>query len=308
MTITQRKARGAEIPHKAQKVFFFYDSQDADEKDSLIADLLSMDAGMDCVVSYLETRDDIDTETLRNELQEHQALALWVTARLLDSMANGDIPEEYRLAKELGVPILPIVEYGELFPRFTEIAGAIHGIARSDAEYRAKLKARLLELAAEGSGLSALSAAEQLAGIYEEGIGTGINYTKALEWREKVVALGEQLYGKENPRTAAAYSDIAMVYVSQRDYPRALEWLHKALAVYEKILGKEHPLVAAAYNIIALIYKEQGDYPRSLEWFQKTLAVYECLAAADPDKYGKDAETTRTAIETLKKEHMSQDL
>jgi hypothetical protein len=67
MTIT-RKARGAGIPHRAQRVFFCCDAQNADKRDGLIADLLSMDAGMDCVVSYLETRDGIDTETLRNEL------------------------------------------------------------------------------------------------------------------------------------------------------------------------------------------------------------------------------------------------
>ncbi|MDR1315800.1 MAG: hypothetical protein LBK13_02905 [Spirochaetales bacterium] len=142
MTIT-RKARGTEIPHRAQKVFFCCDPQNADKKDSLIADLLSMDAGMDCVVSYLEPQDAIDPEALWNELREHQAVALWVTAQLLDSMTNGKIPVEYSLAKELDVPILPIAEYGELFPRFTELAGAVHGIARSDVEYRAKLKTQL---------------------------------------------------------------------------------------------------------------------------------------------------------------------
>jgi hypothetical protein len=142
MTIT-RKARGTEIPHRAQRIFFCCDGQNADKRDSLIADLLSMDAGMDCVVSYLETQAGIDTETLRNELQEHQALALWVTAQLLDSMTNGKIPAEYSLAQELNVPILPVAEYGELFPRFTQIAGAIHGIARSDDEYRVKLKTQL---------------------------------------------------------------------------------------------------------------------------------------------------------------------
>jgi hypothetical protein len=61
MTIT-RKARGTEIPHRAQRVFFCCDPQNAGKKDDLIADLLSRDAGMDCVVSYLETEGDIDAE------------------------------------------------------------------------------------------------------------------------------------------------------------------------------------------------------------------------------------------------------
>jgi tetratricopeptide (TPR) repeat protein len=461
----KRKARGTEIPHRAQRVFFSCDPQNSGEKDSLIADLLSMDAGMDCVVSYLETWDDIDPEALRNELQEHQALALWVTARLLDSMTNGKIPAEYSLAKELNLPILPIAEYGELFPRFTELAGAIHGIARSDGEYRAKLKAqmesflaseeiikeiqakaftanvflsyrkidireargvmkalhdlegyeavsvwydnfltagrvfseeiensiresrafallvtpnlleknaegkdnyvvsteypfakgidkpvlpveaiptdparfaeffpgagsavsindraalsvalretlgesaylghmdservyllgnaylkgfglerdfdrgtRLLELASEGSGSSALNAAEQLAGIYVEGIGTGVDYAKALQWRKRAVVLSEQIHGKEDPDTAARYTGIAVVYINQGDYPQALEWLNKALAVYEKTLGKEHPDTATTYTGIAVVYYNQGDYPRALEWHQKALAIRE---------------------------------
>jgi hypothetical protein len=142
MTIT-RKARGTEISRRAQRVFFCCDAQNMDQRDSLIADVLSMDAGMDCVVSYLATQDAVDRGALQNELQEHQALVLWVTAQLLDSMTNGKTPEEYRLAKELSVPILPIAEYGELFPRFTELAGAIHGIARGDGEYRVKLKTQL---------------------------------------------------------------------------------------------------------------------------------------------------------------------
>jgi tetratricopeptide (TPR) repeat protein len=473
MTIT-RKARGTEIPHRAQKVFFCCDPQNADKRDGLIADLLSMDAGMDCVVSYLETEDGIDPEALRKELQEHQAVALWVTARLLDSMTNGTTPVEDSLAKELNVPILPIAEYGELFPRFTELAGAIHGIARSDAEYRVKLKAqmesflaseeiikeiqekaftanmflsyrkidiqearsfmkalhdlegfkavsvwydnfltagrifseeieksiresnafallvtpnlleknaegkdnyvmsteypfarrenkpvlpvealptdpgrfaelfpgataavsindraalsaalretlgesaylgqmdserayllgnaylkgfglerdfdrgtRLLELASEGSGSSALSAAEQLAEIHREGIGTGIDYAKALEWMRQDVVLSEQIHGKEHPDTAMTYNNIAGVYDKQGDYPRALEWNYKALEIQEKVLGKEHPDTATIYNNIAGVYDNQGDYPQALEWLHKALAIYEkVLGKEHPD-------------------------
>jgi tetratricopeptide (TPR) repeat protein len=473
MTIT-RKARGTEIPHRAQRVFFCYDPQNADKRDDLIADLLSMDAGMDCVVSYLETQEDIDTETLRNELQEHQAVALWVTALLLDSMTNGKIPLEYSLAKELDIPILPVAEYGELFPRFTELAGAIHGIARSDAEYRVKLKAQLesllaseeiikeiqakaftstvflsyrkmdipearsfmkalhdlegyeavsvwydnfltagrifdkeiedsikksdafvllatpnllkknaegkdnyvvsteypfarqeqkavlpvealptdsgrfaelffgaagmvgindraaldaalqeklgksaylghmdgerayllgnaylkgfglerdfnrgiglLELASEGSGSSALSAATQLAKIHGEGIGTDIDYAKALQWRKRTVVLSEQLYGKEHTSAATTYNNTAGVYYSQGDYPSALEWYQKALAIYEQALGKEHPDTATTYNNIAGVYDDQGDYQRALEWYQKALAIREkALGKEHPD-------------------------
>ena len=45
-----RKARGKEIPKRAQRVFFSCDMRNVDGKERLVADLLSTDAGMDCVV------------------------------------------------------------------------------------------------------------------------------------------------------------------------------------------------------------------------------------------------------------------
>jgi TPR repeat protein len=44
-----------------------------------------------------------------------------------------------------------------------------------------------------------LHEAEQLAEIYENGKGTGIDYAKALQWRKQAVDLSEQIYGKEQP-------------------------------------------------------------------------------------------------------------
>ena len=139
-----RRARGTQIPMQAQRVFFSCDARNTRDRDMLIADLLSMDAGMDCVVSYFEIPGaNIDEELLRNELHDTQTLVLWVTVELLQSIAVGNWPVEFRIAQELHTPILPIAKDGGLFPRFTELAGAIHGIAMSDAEYRAKLKAQM---------------------------------------------------------------------------------------------------------------------------------------------------------------------
>jgi tetratricopeptide (TPR) repeat protein len=300
MTIT-RKARGTEIPHRAQRVFFCCDPQNTGKRDDLIADLLSMDAGMDCVVSYLEPQEDIDTETLRNELREHQAVALWVTAQLLKKNDQGEdnyvMTTEYPFAREEKKPVLPVEALPTDSGRFVEFfSGAGYAVSIDDhaalkAVLREKLGEsaclgqidgerayllgnaylkgfglerdfnrgiRLLEHASESSGSSALSATEQLAEIHKEGIGTVVDYAKALQWRKRAVVISEQLYGAEHPITASAYNDMASVY-----------------------------------NI-------QGDYPRALEWYNKALAVYEPLAIADPGKYGKDAEATREALEKLK--------
>jgi tetratricopeptide (TPR) repeat protein len=133
----------------------------------------------------------------------------------------------------------------------------------------------LLELAAEGSGPPALSAAEQLAGMYEEGIGTGADYAKALRWRKRAVGLSEHLQGKEHPETATTYNNIAEVYDKQGDYPQALEWYYKGLAVSEQALGIDNPETALTYSIIAGIYADQGDYPQTLKWYYRVLAIME---------------------------------
>ncbi len=130
----------------AQRVLLWYGGADVTERDALIADLLSMDAGADCVVSYLDAPCvQADEQALRDELVDTQVLVLWVTVEALKAFAAGHWPAEYRIAreKELATPILPIVKDDALFPYFTKVVGAVHGIAKTDGEYRVKLKKHL---------------------------------------------------------------------------------------------------------------------------------------------------------------------
>jgi len=154
-----RKARGNEIQRQQQRVFLCQIPENEGGRNPIVDDLLSMDAGMDCVVSWLEDREnalrqarattglhvvELDDEVvLRNELIETQAMVLWVTEALLQSIATKHWPKAYLMAQELRVPILPIASDGNLFPRFTELAGAIHGLATTDTEYRTKLKVQM---------------------------------------------------------------------------------------------------------------------------------------------------------------------
>ncbi|MDR0974592.1 MAG: tetratricopeptide repeat protein [Ruminococcus sp.] len=150
-----RKARGIVIPSTAQRVFLCLDTKNTEKRDTLIADLLQADPGIECVVSYIETPgDSVDMDVLRDELREGtKLLVLYVTAELLQGMKGGVFPPEYRLAKEFEVPILPIAADGSLFPLFTKLAGAIHGIALTDAEYKANLSAQLRNFLVTGEML-----------------------------------------------------------------------------------------------------------------------------------------------------------
>jgi len=462
-----RKSRGTELPKQAQRVFLNCNISNIADRDELISDLLSMDAGMDCVVSYIESPDDsIDEEQLRQELHETQLLVIWVTPELLQSITPEKRPVEYRIAQEFHNPILPILNDDGLFPFYKEKFDSIHCIAKLDNEYRIKLKAqmdtllaseeiirrirekafsatvfasyrkeelsevrrfmkafhdlkgfesvsvwydnflpagenfdkeleeaitnsdalilvvtpalategnyvqrkeypfakeigksvvavevistshdqfsnlfpdagcpilleniiaiqtafrnalgastfserldserayllgmaylrgigverdfdravRLLETATEDYTMSSIEAVEQLASIYEKGIGTNVNLNKALQWYERDSTICEKVLGKDHPDTAASYNNFASVYDSQGNYSNALEWYKKALAIYEKVLGKDHPDTAINYNNIAAVYNSQGEYTKALEWYQKALTICEKMLSRE---------------------------
>ena len=147
--IIRRPRNYTEISKRAQRVFFCCNMRNVNGREKLISDLLSTEIAMDYMVSYFEiSYSDNDEQALKNELLDNQVLVLWVTEELLEAKTDQDFPIEYRVARDLKIPILPIADNDTLFPRFTELAGAIHGIAikngeRPEDEYRTQLKAQL---------------------------------------------------------------------------------------------------------------------------------------------------------------------
>jgi len=139
-----RKSRGSELPKQAQRVFLSCNISNVTDRDELISDLLSMDAGIDCVVSYLENPDVvIDEEQLQNEFSTTHLLVIFVTLDMLQSVTPGELPVEYRIAKELHIPIFPILNDDGLFNLYNEKLEPTHCIARLDTKYRVKLKAQM---------------------------------------------------------------------------------------------------------------------------------------------------------------------
>jgi len=461
-----RKARGAKITNQAQRVFLCFDPKNIADKDVIISNIHDIKYGMDCVVSWIETpNENVDKDQLREELRDTQALVLWVTAELLQSVSMGKKPIEFQIARELKRPIIPIANDGSLFPYFTELVDAIHGIAMSDPEYHEKLKKqlenflateeliekiekkafmariflsyrkmdikkarefmkkfhnlsgfeaisiwydnfltagrvfddeikqsilnsdafvllvtpnllkkndegkdnyvvstefpfardegkiivpveaestdstqfammfdrankavdventdilsetfktklgnfafveemdseqayylgmaylrgygvegdfdraiRLLEVATKVCRESAIRAAEQLAEIYENGIGTNINYDKVFHWRYRIITISEQIREQNHPDTAIEYSNLAVAYDNYGNYSKALEWHQKTLLIRQKVLGEEHIHTAMTYNNIGRVYLSQGNFPNALEYFQKALPVFE---------------------------------
>ena len=138
-----RKARGAGISRQAHRVYLCFARENINDLNILIDDLLSYDAGMDCAVTWANALNEIDKDILQNELREMQVFIVFVTDEFLKSVNKNGIPVDFKLADDVGIPILPIAQDDGLLPVFTDIVSKLHGIAMNDPEYRTKLKAQL---------------------------------------------------------------------------------------------------------------------------------------------------------------------
>jgi len=475
MEIT-RRARGTELQRHQQRVFLCWCPDNAKERDKLAEDLLSHDAGADCVVSWLEDpAGDIDETLLRQELRETQLFVFLVTLPFLKQNRDEDAAE-FRIAKELGdLPKLPVATDAGLFPMLTEQEHAVHGIAMDDFEYRTKLRAqldnfiasdelikeitekaftgrlflsyrkvdidharafmkafhdvpgfesiaiwydnfltagrvfdeeirqsidaadvfvllvtpnllkpnaagrtnyvlaeelpyavrtgkkivaveavptdraafaaacpgagdcisldeldgfedylpegavleemderrswllgeaflrgmmveadfgravRLLENATGVTGIydtvsarAASSASFALAVIYGEGgYLPGIQYSEALRWWQRVVAISEKTWGAEHPDTARIYNGISELYEKMGQYAKAMEMSVKGLAIREQTLGAEHPDTARSYDNTGALYMKVGMHEKALEMYRKALAIRQKMLGAE---------------------------
>ena len=101
------------------------------------------------------------------------------------------------------------------------------------------------------------------------------NYSKALDYYQRVLRQSLLQFGEQWYWTSRAYINIGYVYFNQGDFTKALEYYSKALTIRETILGTEHPDVATSYNYIGGVYSRQGDYTKALEYYSKALEIRE---------------------------------
>jgi len=260
------RSRGTKISVSMQRVFLCQESPNIDGRDKIISDLLSLDAGMDVVILYREGNSDINIDLLREELTGVQTLVLWVTKEIIESFRSGVIPVEYKIAKnELNIPILPIAEYGDLFPEFTKYAEAVHGIAKDDLEYRVKLKEQLDNLLASNELLKEIEEkafSAQMFLSYRK-----IDITKAREfmsvfhdlkgfeaisiWYDNFLTAGRVF--DEEIRESISKCDVFTLLVT----PNLLKKNNEGNDNY--IVSTEYPLAVKANKAIISVEAEQTD-------------------------------------------------
>lgn len=90
----------------------------------------------------------------------------------------------------------------------------------------------------------ALTFAEQ-AEIYRQ---TG-SYPKAIEFRQKAIALIEPIYGDEHLKLADQYKELAVLFFKNEQDEKAIELIDKALDIYKEQLPENTPRLLEALNV-----------------------------------------------------------
>ena len=110
------------------------------------------------------------------------------------------------------------------------------------------------------------------------------DYSRALEYYQRVFTLALQQDGEQCYWCATAYNNIGEVYESQGNHDTALQYFQKALKIRKSIFGESHLDVAMSYNNIGVVYCDIEDYDTALQYFQKALEIQKAvLGESHPD-------------------------
>jgi len=99
------------------------------------------------------------------------------------------------------------------------------------------------------------------------------NYTEALTYYEKSLAVSEEVGQKTN--SADILTNIGRAYSNHGDYFRALECLEKALKLSTDVGYRAG--IARSLNNIGVVEHHQANYPQAREYFQKSLDITEAI-------------------------------
>ncbi len=101
---------------------------------------------------------------------------------------------------------------------------------------------------------------------------------KALDYFQKTIYIGEELFGKTHERIAAAHTEIGWVcFQNTSVFPLSKARYHfqEAIRMNQELLGKTTPKVAGGYYHLSLTYEADNQYDTALDSLQKAVhALY----------------------------------
>ncbi len=130
-----------------------------------------------------------------------------------------------------------------------------------------------IELVTSSAEEGLLEAMERLCSIYSEGIGTNVDYKKAVYWAEKIVEYNKKCHGDEHPDTLDALHKLAYTYNICGDYRKSIELNENVYNLMCRVLGEEHPDTLSALNNMATGYIFLGKYEKALTLEKKVYKI-----------------------------------
>lgn len=103
------------------------------------------------------------------------------------------------------------------------------------------------------------------------------DYSNAISFAERNIALRKKIYSKDSLELANAYKNIGYLYGEMEDYQKELEYQFMALEIMVKLYGDNSEEAATSYRNIAYAYCYLNKYEESLDYNLKDLAIRKLL-------------------------------
>jgi tetratricopeptide (TPR) repeat protein len=111
----------------------------------------------------------------------------------------------------------------------------------------------------------------------------------------RAVSWARQFFGDHDPRTAAALSAQAEIFLHRQEPGAALPLLEEALVIEREAYGERHPWNANLLGNLGVIHLQLGDLEQARQLLEESLALkLEIFGAESPD-----TQTTRQALEEV---------
>ncbi len=139
-----------------------------------------------------------------------------------------------------------------------------------DVEVNREFAIELITSAAEADLLEAI---DKLYDMYSEGVGTSVDYKKALIWAQRKYDLLCNSLGEEHPDTLTALNNLAYTYGHNGEYSKELMLFEKVYTIKYRALGEEHPDTLTSLNSLSIAYSDVGEYRKALEMKEKAYTL-----------------------------------
>lgn len=98
---------------------------------------------------------------------------------------------------------------------------------------------------------------------------------EALKFAQQAVELSLKVYGMESLETAAAYSNLGVIYREKKKYKESVESLQKAADIYQKLPDLKNDKLVGAFEMLALSQFLDGDKTEAEANYLKALEITE---------------------------------